>query len=295
MQLGKLLSAAALSFLIPLASNSAAKDGNEQSAVQRAYVENSYLIAPRRVEDFVLEGSQYDENQKYSGAGFRYVADGHQETRIDVYVYPAGRMGQAAALATGMEAFRADLVRATDAKTYANLVLQEEQEFPLVDDASVVSSESPQDPNAAAILEAIASATRPSGRKLAMTMNLQPQDWPMHSNGYLFYKQLYYFKVRASATQDRITAGQFNALADRAARTLMPAIEVVNVGECVNSVINIVTNASPEEAAKALVTQATEHQGYNCHATVEAAEINKKSVNAEMIGISYEPQEWKSE
>lgn len=294
MQPGKLLSAAALSLLIPLASSSAAKDKNAQSAGQRGYIETSYLIAPRRVGDFVLEGSQYDENQKYSGAGFRYVADGHQETRIDVYVYPAGRMEQATALNTGMEAFRADLARATDAKAYTNLFLQNEQEFLLVNDENV-DGEPPQDRNATAILEAIASATRPSGRKLAMTMNLQPRDWPMHSNGYLFYKQLYYFKVRATATQDRITAEQFNALADRAARTLMPAIEVVNVGECANSVITIAANASPEEASKALVKQATEHQGYNCHATEQAAEIKKKSADAEVIDISYKPQEWKSE
>lgn len=295
MQPGKLLSVAALSLLIPLAPNSVAKDKNAQSAGQRAYVETSYLIAPRRVGDFVLDGSQYDENQKYSGVGFRYVADGHQETRIDVYVYPAGRMGQATALTEGMKAFRADLTRAVDAKAYTNMVLQNEQEFLLANDAHVADSESSQDGNAAELLEAIASATRPSGRKLAMTMNLQPRDWPMHSSGHLFYKQLYYFKVRATATQDRITTEQFNELADRAARTLMPAIEVVNVGECANSVITIAANASPDEAAKALVTQATEHQGYNCHATAEAAEIKKKSANAEMIDISYDPQEWKSE
>lgn len=295
MQSGKFSHIAALSFFVLFAPGAAAKEKDTRSAGQRAYVETSHLIAPRQVEDFVLEGSQFDEANKYSGAGFRYVAEGHQETRLDVYVYPAGRMEQTAAITQGMQAFRADLKQAVDANSYSNLVVQAEQQFLPDDKFPVTKDESPQDRNAAALLEAIASSTRPPGRKLAMTMNMQPRDWAMYSNGYLFYKQLYYFKVRATAAQDRITAEEFNALADRAARALVAAIEVVNVGECANSVITLSKDATPEESAKALVMQATTHQGYNCHANADNAQMKRKSKDAEVIDISYQPQEWKSE
>ena len=291
----KLLSATVLGVLTTLAANSATKENIAAKAEKRAYVETSYLIAPRQVGDYVLEDARYDKDQKYSGAGFRYALDGHQEIRIDVYVYPAGKMSQDLAMTQGMEAFRKDLARAVDAKTYTNLIVNGEQEFLLADAPKPSNAESSEDRNAAKILAAAAAATHPTGRKLALTMNLQPRDLPMHSSGHLFYKQLYYFKVRATAAQERITAEQFEAIVDRAARALVPVIEVANVGDCANAVIHLSTNASPEEGAVALVSQAALHRSYNCYTTAKSAEIDKKSANSEIVDISYEPQEWKSE
>lgn len=291
----KLLSSMALAVLVALSVNSTAKESSTPQTQKTAYIETSYLIAPRKIGDFVLEGAQYDKSQKYSGAGFRYVLDGHQETRFDVYVYPAGKMSQAAAMTQGMAAFRADLDRAVDAKTYTNLSVKDEQEFLLTSPPQPFNPQSIADRNAAEVMAAAAAATHPAGRKIEITMTLQPRDLPMHSSGHLFYKQLYYFKVRASAAQERIDEKQFNVIADLAARTLVPAIEVANVGECANAVIHLSTNATPEEAAAALVSQSTLHRSYNCHATAESAEIDKKSADSEIVDISYEPYEWKSE
>lgn len=276
---------------------SAARGKGGQQAATRAYVETSYLIAPRQIGDFTLEGAQYDKDRKYAGAGFRYRVDGHQEIRVDIFVYPAGRMSQEAALDAGMQAFRTDLDRAVEAKAYDNLVVVDERDFPLRGDPPASGNEpgAPVEADEAAILEAIGAASRIEGRKLAMTLDIQPQGWPMHSSGHLFYKQLYYFKVRASAAQQRVSAEDFAALVDRAARTLVPAIEVANVGDCANSTITISTDAPPEEAAKALVTQAAVHQGYNCHLSAEDAEIQRKSADAEVVSITYQPNEWKSQ
>ncbi len=204
-------------------------------------------------------------------------------------------MALSTALDDGMRDFRGGIEQAIAAGQYTNLRLQDETEFSLWDRAQPADESSTGDRNAAELMNVIFAASRPEGRKLPMTMNIQPQDWPMHSVGYLFYKQLYYFKLRASAAQKRISDGDFQALADQAARTLVPAIEVVNVGDCANSVINVSTDASTEEVAESLVTQATTHQGYNCHSTAEDAEMGKKREHAKVIEISYSAQEWRSE
>ncbi|WP_202841139.1 hypothetical protein [Luteimonas saliphila] len=283
-----------LVLLLPVSPRAAAQDAAPREQEQaRPYVETSYLIAPRRVGDFVLQDASYDEGRKYSGAGFRYAVEGHQETRIDVYVYPAGRMPRASALTGGMAGFRADLARAVDAGTYADLVLEDEQEFALVEDSTVAAADTPGDGDSLeAILAIVASGNRPSGRKLPMTMTLQPHGWPMQSVGYLFYRQLYYFKLRASAAQERIASADFDALVDRAARTLVPAIEVANVGACARSVIHVTAEAPAEEVAREMVMQGTEHQGYNCHETAEAADIGRKSADAEVVEIAYRAEEW---
>lgn len=272
-----------------------AANKEKQPAAERAYVETSYLLAPRKVGEFTLDGVHYDGARKYAGADFRYIVEGHQEIRVDVYVYPAGRMDSSTAMTKGMEAFRADMKLAVDAKAYSDLSLNDEQDFLLTEPNQPAINEHAEDANTAALLQALAGANQTGGRKLLMTMNLQPQDWPMYSGGYLFYKQLYFFKVRASAAQERVSTEEFETLADRAARALVPAIEVANVGGCANSTITVDSDASPEEMAKALVTQAVVHGGYNCYATEDDAEIKRKSQDAELVNIAYEPKEWTSE
>ncbi|MDQ3494057.1 MAG: hypothetical protein M3485_00635 [Pseudomonadota bacterium] len=294
-RLGKFLPAAIAFLLSTFTVPAACEEQASQASGKRGYIETSYLIAPRQVAAFVLESARYDPDQKYAGAGFRYLTGHHQETRIDVYVYPAGRMDQTTALGDGMKAFRADIERAVAAGQYTNLRLQDETDFSLVDRAPAAASGSTGDQNATEILNTISDAIRPEGRKLLMSLNIQPHDWPMHSVGYLFYRQLYYFKVRATAAQERVSADDFHTLADHVAHTLVPAIEVVNVGDCANSVINLSTAASTEEIAKSLVTQAATHQGYNCHSTTEAAGMDKKRKDTEVVEISYSLQEWRSE
>lgn len=298
MYASRFLSVAALTLMISLPAHAQKADKRAQPETPRAYVETSYLIAPRQVAGFTLNGTQFDEKNKYAGAGFRYAAQAAQgDVRIDVYVYPAGKMSQSAALDGGMDTFRSSIRQAEAEKIYANVVMQDVREFPLSADLPATAGDSTRDKDEAGILAAIASAARVTGRKLAMTMDRQ--DAPVYSNGYLFYKQLYFFKVRVSAEQKNISAEQFGALADRAARTLVPSIEVVNIGDCANSTVYIDTNhiakTSTEEVAKALVTQTTLQQGYNCHGDLDDAKINEKTADATMVQISYDPQEWKSQ
>lgn len=264
----------------------------KKQAAARPYVETSYLIAPRQVGDFELEGASYDPEQKYSGAGFRYALKDHQEIRFDVYVYPAGRMQQATAVEAGMKAFRDDLKRAVDQGSYTKLEELQDSSFPL--QAATVAS-APANDIDAAVIKAKTEAEQIIGRKLQLSMNLQPRDWPMYSSGYLFYKQLYYFKMRASAAQERITQTSFGTLVDHAVRTLIPELQVANIGDCANATIYLSPDASPEAGAIALVQQATLHAGYNCHSSPEDAGLPPAGSDNEIVEIGYTANEWKSQ
>lgn len=265
-------------------------------ASERAYVETSYLIAPRMVGDFALVETRYDPQNKYSGPQFRYVAAAHPEVRIDVFVYPAGRMPAEQAITMGMRAFRADLDGTLSAGSYTQLRIHEDTSFDLRLPGTAPSmATDPDDPYASLILEATSAAAGPVGRRLRMSIQLPP-DIPMYSVGYLFYRQLYFFKVRASVAQHHIDdTVNFTALADHAVRTLLPAIEAAHLGDCASSTINLSADATAADIAHQLIAQITEQQGYNCHGSTAAIGLETKSQHAEVVEIHYEPHEWRSE
>ena len=89
--------ALALGFALPAHAGKADAPAAADQA-ERPLSETSYLIAPERIGDFVLEANSYDDKNKYAGAGFRYALKDHQETRFDVFVYPSGRAPQAEAI-----------------------------------------------------------------------------------------------------------------------------------------------------------------------------------------------------
>lgn len=286
--------ALALALALPL---QAAQPSQGNAAAERPFIETSYLIAPERIGDFELEGAQYDETNKYAGAGFRYALKDHQETRIDVFVYPAGRFSEAAALEHGMREFKAGFGEAEKAGQYRDLHILAEDAFPLEAATPVADAETatPEDKKEANLRRILQESTRTTGRVLRMRMDLMPVQIPLHSNGYLFYRNLYFFKVRASAATDRIDEAAFNQLVDMAARTLVPAIEVANVGGCASSEIVLDPNSDPDKIAEILLRRSIEIQGENCFADAGKAEIERKSDHARRIEIHFTAQDWKSE
>lgn len=284
-----LLSVAALTLATGAPAVAAGKD---TSAASRPFIETSYLIAPNKVADFTLEGASYDDKEKYAGAGFRYALAGHQEIRFDVYVYPAGLLQPASAIDDGMKAFRHDLKLASEQGIYTQLSELHDAPFPLTtaepDNSTTAHS------NDAAVLKAITDAQRIDGHKLQMRMNLQPRDWPMYSSGYLFYKQLYYFKLRATAAQERITQETFDTLTDLAARTLIPALQVANVGGCAQATIVLNVDDAPEHAATELVRKSAQQQALNCHSDTQQTGVEALRATAAVVDITYSADEWKS-
>jgi hypothetical protein len=263
-------------------------------APPRAYVETTHIVAPKHVGGFSLKRSSFDPQTKYSGAGFTYRSDEAPHPTISVFVYPAGRMVQADAVREGMIAFREDLRLAEEAGTYSDLQILTAGAFPLSGSDEATASAGGSSPDAE-LLATIANAGRIDGERLQLRLRLPGRDGEIQSAGFLFYKQLYYFKVRVSADGTSMPGETFLAFADSAARTLVPAIDAVNIGDCAKATINIPVGGSAEDGARVLVREATLQQGYNCHADREAAKLDALARDAEVVEIGYRAEEWRSQ
>lgn len=279
--------------LLALAPAAASAKPKQTPAPSRPYIETSYVIAPKAVGAFTLTRSKYDPAAKLAGAGFHYALADHPELAIDVFVYPTGRQDPAVALDAGLVAFRRDLASAVTQGTYARLDELDHAPFVLGGDAAPASK--PANAVDAALLEAIAGSERMAGERLRLSLQLSSTGMPLFSNGYLFYKQLYYFKVRVSAAQEGMAQDGFDALADQAARALVPAIQVANVGGCADATIHIDVNNTPDQRAAALVRQATTHMGFNCHGSARDAGIDGQAGTADVVEIAYAADDWTSQ
>ncbi|MBB4756649.1 hypothetical protein FHT12_000419 [Xanthomonas campestris] len=270
---------------------SAAPD--EAPASSRAYIETSYLAAPRSVGPFTLARSSYNPAAKVSGAAFHYTMAEHPELNIDVFVYPAGQRDQAEAIEYGMVAFRKDLAAARAQGSYSRLDELDQSRFVLTSDDAPKNI--PANAVDAKVIAAIADAERIVGEKLRLSVDLASSGMPLLSNGYLFYKQLYYIKVRVSAAQQATAQTTFDALADQAARALVPAIQVSNIGGCADQTIYLDAKAAPEQGAVEMARQLKTHMGFNCHSSTKQAGIEELVETVEVIKITYNAGEWKSQ
>ncbi|MEB1549902.1 hypothetical protein VDQ94_13550 [Xanthomonas campestris pv. campestris] len=259
----------------------------------RAYIETSYLIAPRTVGPFSLARRAYTPDAKAAGAAFHYAMSGQPDLSIDVFVYPLGQRDQTQAIAEGMAAFRKDLASAVTQGSYSRL--DELDQTTLVLPTNDAPAAAPANGTDAKVIAAIADAQRVVGEKLRLRTQLSSTGKPMRSNGYLFYKQLYYFKVRVSADEDAMAQDAFESLADQAALALVPAIQVTSIGGCAKASIRVDTDATPEEQAVALARQIKTHLGFNCHGTLKEAGIEDAARTADVVEIAYDAGDWKSQ
>ncbi len=145
------------------------------------------------------------------------------------------------------------------------------------------------------MIAAIADAEPFVGETLQLSVDLASSGMPRLSNGYLVYTQLHYIKVRVSAAQQAIAQTRFDALADQAARALVPAIQVSNVGGCADLSVHLDAKATPDQGAVEMARQIKTHLGFNCHGSTRQAGIEELVKTAEVIEIAYDPSEWKSQ
>ncbi|KOR40194.1 hypothetical protein ADT25_20275 [Xanthomonas oryzae] len=217
----------------------------------------------------------------------------HPELHIDVFVYPAGQRAQAEAIEHGMSAFRKGLAAARTQHTYSRLDELDQSRFVLTSDDAPKNI--PANAVDTRVIAAIADAERIVGETLQLSMDLSSSGMPLLSNGYLVYKQLNYVKVRVSAAQQAIAQTRFDALADQAARALVPAIQVSNIGGCADLTVHLDAKATPDQGAVAMARQIKTHPGVNCHGSTSQAGIEELVKTAEVIEIAYDPSEWKSQ
>lgn len=290
---------------------------------KKPFIARTHVVAPLQFGDFVLEGTRYDPANKFAGVAIRYFVPGQEATRIDLFVYPNGRSESVEALDQGMRDFRATLDAAERAGYYRNLEVADAVEFdiPLPSSLPGAPEAAPSDDATAESPEAApAGDDTEEGGRIAMLAGLLGKDrridgrmirlaydypgqvdgeWlPMHSRGYLFYHHLYFFKGRISAAESRIDATAFAALADRAMRELVPAVQAYNVGSCGDTSIHVDLNA-PEKARmealmRDLVAAQVRGEANNCHPDPKGADIAALSDGAEVVVIEYEPGDWNS-
>ncbi|QBG95706.1 hypothetical protein EYC55_09770 [Xanthomonas oryzae] len=217
----------------------------------------------------------------------------HPELNIDVFVYPAGQRAQAEAIEHGMSAVRKDLAAARTQGTCSRLDELDQSRFVLTSDDAPKNI--PANTVDAKVIAAIADAEPIVGETLQLSVDLASSGMPRLSNGYLAYTQLYYIKVRVSAAQQAIAQTRFDALADQAARALVPAIQVSNVGGCADLSVHLDAKATPDQGAVEMARQIKTHLGLNCHGSTRQAGIEELVKTAEVIEIAYDPSEWKSQ
>ncbi|WDN19371.1 hypothetical protein LL924_23415 [Xanthomonas oryzae] len=99
--------------------------------------------------------------------------------------------------------------------------------------------------------------------------------------------------MRVSAAQQAIAQTRFDALADQAARALVPAIQVSNVGGCADLSVHLDAKATPDQGA--VRWRAKSRLILACHGSTRQAGIEELVKTAEVIEIAYDPSEWKSQ
>lgn len=285
----------------------------------RPFVEQTRIAAPKRVGEFVLEDADYDPETKSSGTLLRYVVNDHPELHIDLFVYPAGDMPHDDAVKAGMKEFQASLDAAVKAGYYSDLRVLDTTDFeiapspaatdeppasssaasPSDDPKAGTSGEAPRSPE----LEAMLAALTPKpivGRRMdlryRMPTEARGEPVPMYSRGYLFHRQLYYFKGRISAPESEIDRVAFESLTDRAIRSLVPAVAASNIGGCSQMSISIDRKAMDEggsigDLLLQIIGGSDTGIERHCFDSRDEA-IEEEPKDATILVIDYAPSDW---
>ena len=118
----------------------------------------------------------------------------------------------------------------------------------------------------------------------------------MQSLGYLFYRQLYLTKVRATVAAEAMPDEEFNAMSDQAVSQIVTAIEARNIGSCSNQEIAIrVDESKNDEAMKTdfmqqIMESLSGNVASNCVTDLALGKIAKSEF--EVVMIEYTPEDW---
>lgn len=319
---GIVFALALCAFALPAAAKGKdVKDSREE----QPFIAETHVIAPERVGEFVLEGSQrYDKNDRFGGVSFRYQHPDFPQLRIDLFVYPIGMGNAEEALDRGMRDFSASMKPAVDAGLYRNAIEGETTEFDLelplddLEDGKTASSEYTENEKTAkepaeigmkdakrsereaSLAKLLSAGKHIDGRRMSLSYDYRgdaPDEWyPMRSRMYLFYRQLHYFKGRISAATSQIDEAKFSELTDRAMRELVPAVQAYNIGSCGDATIYVNVDA-PEEAAadqlmRSLIEVSSRNARNNCHGKADDKELTALSEDAAVETFTYSAADW---
>jgi hypothetical protein len=266
---------------------------------ERPFVEATRIAAPKQVGEFTLEGTRFDEETKENGAQIRYSLSAHPDIRFDLFVFPAGEMPQEKAVARAVEEFVGGLEGAQRQGYFEDLRILDTADF------RIEPARTSDVPEAAAdhpLVEALLTPDPIVGKRLDLRyrsrQGREGETTPMMSRGYLFHKQLYYFKGRITVPAAQIAPEEFASLSDRAMRELVPAVVVSNVGECAEVTIAIPRDAIDKKddtigdllmsQLGGAMAQQAHRNCYRSRAEARAAEPD----NADVVTIEYDADDW---
>lgn len=170
------------------------------------FIEESRVIYPKSVAGFELVDVDYDPKRVDIGVGLRYQMTKNPDVRIDLYVYPAGRMTESEAMEAGMKDLRESISQAMQAGYYTNLHMAPERKLDLQ----------------------VSEHTELHGRMMSFEFTMDAVR--LESRALLFYRFDYYYKLRTST--DAFAAAELDTVTINAARDLIPQVRVRNRGDC---------------------------------------------------------------
>ncbi len=302
----------AIAMSLAVAAQPVDAKGRKGKEATQPFIVETRISAPKRVGDFVLEQSAYDPATKYAGASFRYLLPQHPEIRFDLFVYPAGEMPAEAALEAGMKHFVESFDAGVKLKYYNDLEIVDTIAFDIAPkgdaskpehkkNAAPAETMSEADARRAAIVESVLAPKPIAGKRIDLRYRFNMEETgdmvPMRSRGYLFYKQLYFFKGRISVAESRMDQATYETLSDRAMRELVPAVRATNIGACAEIEVAIDKDAMTEgnDQIGQMIMQALGQMAgkgdRNCLATREEAEVDEPA-DVEVVTIEYDAKDW---
>lgn len=257
----------------PMAS---ANDGAEKAPppgaqAKRAFVERSLVLLPEQAGAFRLTTANDYPGQPDLGVGARYVHPDFPAVRLDLFVYPIGRVDRDDALARVLSEVREGVEAGVQQGKYAHLEMGGEAPLDLGrvgDDGALAPEADAADPAADGVdvraedgsdldvaLEAISAGVDAKsdwrrGRRLDMRLDFQGV--PQNSIAFAFYRGLYLYKGRISASPVDVPSESLDRLGQHAMATLLPAVQVRSTGACHEREITFDPDMPEDERAKDL-------------------------------------------
>lgn len=302
-----------IAMALAIASQPAGAKGRKDKEETQPFIVETRISAPKRVGEFMLEQSAYDPASKYAGASFRYLLPQYPEIRFDLFVYPAGDMPPDTALKAGMKAFVESFDAGVKLKYYNDLEIVDTVAFDILpkgfkpaaqDKESAESADvsSKTDVQRDTVLDAALAPKPLAGKRIDLRYRLNMEETGdmirMRSRGYLFYKQLYFFKGRISVAESRMDHATYETLSDRAMRELVPAVRATNIGGCARSAISFTEDdldRDKDELMMQILGTLTSKTAHNCHASIVDAQRIQTDLdekNAEVVIIEYDAKDW---
>ncbi|WP_448102668.1 hypothetical protein [Luteibacter jiangsuensis] len=174
----------------------------------RGVVDDTWIVAPKRLGDATLAAvkNYADEGDIAAGVSLRYRIDNAEWIVADVFIYPAGEGDNATMLKRAMEDFRESVAFAERQQIYRNVWWGEESPY---------------------------TATLPDGNKVEgrfLPIVFDAQQDMLTSRAYLFYRKLYFVKIRLSTAVEAVDSLAEDA--DPFIGNLLGGLDIVSTGTC---------------------------------------------------------------